>query len=74
MSSRGFEFCVYILASAKHGTLYIGMTNDMARRIDEHKEGKISGFTKRYNIHKLVYYEAFQYVNDAIVREKQLKT
>ncbi len=66
-------FCVYILASAKYGTLYIGMTNDMARRIEEHREGRCGGFTQKYGINKLVYYETFQYVNDAIIREKQLK-
>lgn len=57
----------------KNGTLYIGMTNNLERRMYEHKNGINEGFSKRYGLNKLVYFEQFQYVNDAIKREKQLK-
>jgi len=53
--------------------IYIGITNDLARRIEEHKSKKIAGFTERYNMHRLVYYEQFQNVRKAIDREKELK-
>lgn len=66
-------FYVYILASKQNGTLYIGMTNDLMRRIMEHKQKSIKGFTKKYNVSKLVYYEETSFVNNAIAREKQLK-
>ena len=64
---------VYILASKKSGTLYIGVTNNLARRVYEHKEGKIEGFTKRYNVKNLVYYEMHSEIKNAIQREKQMK-
>jgi putative endonuclease len=67
------QFFVYILASRKHGTLYIGMTNDLLRRTYEHREGMIEGFTRRYGVKRLVYYETYQNVRDAIQREKALK-
>jgi len=57
----------------KNGTLYIGMTNNLERRMYEHKNGLIEGFSKRYRLSKLVYFEFYQFVNDAIKREKQLK-
>ena len=66
------EYYVYIMASAS-GTLYIGVTNDLARRISEHKQNLIEGFTKKYGCHKLVYYENFSGIKDAIAREKYLK-
>lgn len=69
---KEFIFYVYIMASPT-GTVYVGMTNNLERRIMEHKEGLIEGFTKKYDCKKLVYYEIYQYVNDAIGREKQLK-
>ncbi len=65
--------CVYILTSRKNGTLYIGVTNDIARRIYEHKNGLADGFTKKYNVHRLVYVESFQDIRDAIMREKHIK-
>jgi len=66
-------YYVYILASQRNGTLYIGVTNNFKRRIDEHKEGLIEGFTKRYKVGCLVYFEITTDVNSAIAREKQLK-
>jgi len=67
------QYLVYILSNLKKGTLYIGMTNDLERRMFEHKNKLVEGFSKNYNLDKLVYFEQFQYVNDAIKREKQLK-
>ena len=67
------QYYVYILTNKKNGTLYIGMTNDLERRIFEHKQKLIDGFSKKYSLDRLVYFESFQYVNDAIKREKQLK-
>lgn len=73
MNGNYYQFYVYILANKKSGTLYIGLTNDLERRMFEHKNGVVSGFTKRYGLKRLIYFEQFQYVNDAIKREKQLK-
>ena len=67
------EYYVYILASQRNGTLYIGVTNDLERRILEHKQKIIKGFTEKYNIDKLVYFEETDDVGEAIIREKQLK-
>jgi len=67
------KYYVYILASKRNGTLYIGVTNDLDKRTYQHKEGELEGFTKKYNIKMLVYYEAYSDVNGAIAREKQLK-
>ena len=64
---------VYITASGKNGTLYIGVTSDLQRRVNEHKAGEIPGFTQRYHVHTLVYYEEFSDMYSAIKREKQLK-
>ncbi|MFK7848424.1 MAG: GIY-YIG nuclease family protein [Rhodothermales bacterium] len=64
---------VYILASKRNGTLYIGVTNDLLRRIDEHRSGTVQGFTTRYQVYRLVYVEAFDDIAEAIIREKQLK-
>jgi putative endonuclease len=66
-------YYVYILASARNGTLYIGVTNDLARRVCEHREGLIPGFTKTYGVHRLVHYEIFADVHTAINRETRLK-
>ncbi|MFZ2189217.1 MAG: GIY-YIG nuclease family protein [Candidatus Magasanikiibacteriota bacterium] len=66
-------FYVYILASKKYGVLYIGVTNNIDRRTNEHKTGIIDGFTKKYWVHKLVYFEEYRSINDAIHREKCLK-
>ncbi|MCL2484508.1 MAG: GIY-YIG nuclease family protein [Endomicrobia bacterium] len=67
------NYCVYIMASKKDGVMYIGITNDIARRVYEHKEGLVPGFTKKYKVNKLVYAEMFNNVTEAIEREKQLK-
>jgi len=66
-------YFVYILASKKKGTLYIGITNNILRRVLEHKDKIIKGFTEKYNIDKLVYFEKYGDVNFAIRREKMLK-
>ena len=63
----------YILASKKIGTLYTGVTNDLIRRVMEHRDGTIKGFTSRYKVHKLVWYEHFDHVDDAIACEKRIK-
>lgn len=67
------QYYVYILASKKNGTLYIGITNNLVRRVYEHKEGLIEGFTKKYDLKSLVYYEITNDINEAIKREKALK-
>lgn len=67
------QYYVYILASAKNGTLYVGVTNNLTRRVLEHKEGSVSGFTKKYHIHTLVYFEETGDIGAALLREKQLK-
>jgi len=64
---------VYIPASERNGTLYIGVTSDLVKRIWEHKENVIAGFTKRYAIHRLVWYEMHESMESAIEREKRLK-
>ena len=61
---------VYILANRRNGTLYIGLTNDLVRRVWEHREGVADGFTKRYEINSLVYFEKFDDPTNAIQREK----
>jgi putative endonuclease len=66
-------FSVYILASKKNGTIYIGVTSNIRRRVYEHKNGLVEGFTKKYKVHDLIYYESYEYINDALTREKQLK-
>lgn len=66
-------YWVYILASEKHGTLYVGITNSLQKRIWQHREGAADSFTKRYSIHRLVYFEDFRDARSAIAREKQLK-
>jgi putative endonuclease len=67
------QFYVYILASRKHGTLYIGITNGLIRRVYEHKTKVVPGFTTKYGVDKLVYFEIFDDPTAAITREKQLK-
>jgi putative endonuclease len=67
------QFFIYIMTNKNNDVLYTGITNDLARRVWEHKEKQVKGFTSRYNITKLVYYEIFGTAYDAISREKQIK-
>jgi putative endonuclease len=71
--SRKNQYYVYILTTVKNTALYTGVTNDLVRRIYEHKNNVVEGFTKRYNVHKLVYYETGEDILAAIEREKQIK-
>lgn len=70
---KQYSFVVYILASKRNGTLYVGVTNNLIKRVWEHKAKIIEGFTAEYGVDKLVYYEVFGDVREAIKREKQLK-
>ena len=67
------NFFVYMLASKRNGTLYLGVTSDLVKRIYEHKNGLVEGFTKKYNVHDLVWYEIHSSADSAITREKQIK-
>ena len=67
------QYCVYIMTNVRDTTLYTGVTGDLKKRVWEHKEKLVEGFTKRYNITKLVYYETCDDVQSAILREKQIK-
>ena len=67
------QYYVYITANKNNRVLYTGVTNDLKRRIYEHKEKLVTGFTKRYNVDKLVYFEFCDEIENAIVREKQIK-
>jgi len=67
------QYYVYILASKKNGTLYVGVSNNLIKRVYEHKNNLISGFTQKYSVHNLVYYEIFNDVYEAITREKRMK-
>jgi putative endonuclease len=69
----GGEYCVYLMTNAHDTVIYCGVTNNLARRVFEHKNGLGGIFTKKYNINKLVYYEVGDNVNAAIAREKQIK-
>ena len=66
-------YYVYILASAKHGTLYVGVTRDLIRRVYEHQNDLVRGFTSRYRVHRLVWFECYDDPMNAIAREKELK-
>ena len=65
--------CVYLMASRRNGTLYVGVTSDLTKRVWEHKNNIVEGFTKRYGIHLLVWYELHTTMESAILREKALK-
>ena len=67
------EYYVYILARKKYGTLYIGVTGNLLKRVYEHKEGLVQGFTKKYHVHSLVFYEIHTDIKEAILRETQMK-
>ena len=66
-------YYVYIMASKRNGTIYVGVTNDLVGRVYQHKNDMVDGFTKRYGVHSLVYYEQAEEICSAIEREKQLK-
>jgi putative endonuclease len=66
-------YWVYLLASKPHGTLYVGVTNDIARRAFEHRTGSGGVFTRRYDVHRLVWFEEYGDINEAIAREKMIK-
>ena len=66
-------YWVYILASERNGTLYVGVTNNLTRRVQEHREGLVPGFTKRYGIKRLVFFETHHDINIAILHEKRIK-
>lgn len=68
------QYCVYIVTNKNNKVLYTGVTNNLQRRIFEHKQKLVEGFTKKYNVEKLVYYEVFNDVKYAITREKQIKS
>jgi putative endonuclease len=65
--------CVYLLASRKDGTLYVGVTSDLGRRVWQHKNDGVEGFTKQYGVHRLVWYEVHENMTSAIEREKAIK-
>ena len=67
------QFYVYILASQRNGTLYVGVTSDLARRVYEHRMSAVPGFTKSYGVNRLVWYETHDSIAQAIAREKRLK-
>jgi putative endonuclease len=67
------SYFVYLLASRRNGTLYVGVTNDLTKRVWQHKQGLVEGFTKRYGIKMLVWYQQTESIEAAIVREKQIK-
>ena len=66
-------YCVYILTNQTNTVMYIGVTNDLKRRLREHRSEQIEGFTKKYHVHKLVYFERYYEVSNALAREKQIK-
>ncbi len=68
------QYYVYILANDRNGTLYIGVTSDLTKRVYEHKSNLTDGFTKEHQVHRLVYYETTNDISSAIAREKQLKS
>ena len=67
------EPCVYLLASRRNGTLYVGVTSDLVKRVWQHKENLVDGFSKRYGVHRLVWYERHDSMESAIHREKAIK-
>uniref|UniRef100_UPI003217DA5B GIY-YIG nuclease family protein n=1 Tax=uncultured Draconibacterium sp. TaxID=1573823 RepID=UPI003217DA5B len=70
---RDYNYFVYVVTNKNKTVLYIGVTNDLQRRVYEHENGLLPGFTKKYNCHFLIYYEHFQNIDDAIAREKEIK-
>jgi len=70
---RSMSGYVYILTNRPNGVLYVGVTSDLVRRVGEHREGVVPGFTKKYGLKRLVYFEVFDYIRAAIQREKNMK-
>jgi putative endonuclease len=70
MSKKGY---LYILANRRNGTLYVGVTADLVKRIEEHRQKLVEGFTRKYEITHLVYFETFEEIREAIIRERQIK-
>ncbi len=73
MHKTNHQYYVYIITNKKEGVLYIGVSNDLERRMFEHKNKLVEGFSSKYNLDMLVYFEVYQYISDAIKREKNLK-
>jgi len=73
MTKQSKNYYIYILTNFENGTLYTGITNDLIRRVYEHREKLVEGFTKKYDLDKLVYYEIYESPEQAILREKQIK-
>ncbi len=73
MVGREASIAVYMMASGQHGTIYIGVTSNLLRRVYQHREGLIPGFTKKYRCKRLVWYQQFELMTNAIQREKSLK-
>ncbi|MFC2000515.1 GIY-YIG nuclease family protein [Chloroflexota bacterium] len=71
--NRAHRYYVYILSSKRNGTLYIGVTSDLVKRVYDHRNDLLDGFTRKYRIHRLVYYEKTNDIQEAIAREKQIK-
>jgi putative endonuclease len=70
---RDHVYFVYVLASRRNGTLHVGVTSDLAKRVQEHREGLVPGFTRKYGVKLLVYFELHHDINTAILREKRIK-
>ena len=73
MTKQSKNYYIYIITNKKNGTLYTGVTNNLIRRIYEHKNKLVEGFSKKYSLDKLVYYKQYSTIEDAILREKQIK-
>jgi len=73
MTKQSKNYYIYIMTNFENGTLYTGITNDLVRRVFEHREKLVEGFTKKYDLNKLVYYEVYESPEQAILREKQIK-
>ena len=73
MFKTNHQYYVYIITNKKDGVLYVGVTNDLERRMVEHKNKLVKGFSSKYNLDKLVHFEGYQYIEDAIKREKSMK-
>ena len=71
--AKEHRYFVYLMASARNGTLYVGVTSNLAGRVGEHRDELFDGFTKKYGVHKLVWFEEFGDIHEAILREKRIK-